>query len=131
MLQIGDKVKLQCPSTLLWTVPGTVIETRPDKLSYIVQVGNKQHVRARRMLKICNEEASPSPHSNHLHPDASNANTVSVSAITMRSWFSKKEEQVENHAILQEVDSPGIQINWAIFSTGQSSSSPSSSGRAC
>ena len=39
----------------------------------------------------------------------------------MGSWFSKKEEEVENHVILQQADSLEIQINWAIISTGLSS----------
>ena len=39
----------------------------------------------------------------------------------MGTWFSKKDTEVENSkAILQTADSPGIQINWAIFSPGLS-----------
>ena len=38
----------------------------------------------------------------------------------MGSWFSKKKKEVEKNTILQLADSPGIQINWANFSTGLS-----------
>ena len=78
-LNIGDKVKLQCPNTKLWVVEGTIVEAREDKLSYIVQVGNKQQIRARRMLKLCHKRALPSPQTHHSPPNTSNANTVSNS----------------------------------------------------
>ena len=40
----------------------------------------------------------------------------------MGSWFSKKENKLEDsQAIVQSADSPIIQINWATFSTGLSS----------
>ena len=40
----------------------------------------------------------------------------------MGTWFSKQDTEVENSkAILQTADSPAIQINWAILSTGLSS----------
>ena len=58
-LSIGDKVKFQCPNTKLWVVEDTVVEAREDKLLYIVQVGNKQQFRARRMLKLCHKRAFP------------------------------------------------------------------------
>ena len=47
---------LQDPHTLLWTVQGEILETRPDRLSYKVAVGNKIQVRARRMLKALPEQ---------------------------------------------------------------------------
>ena len=84
-LQIGDKVILQDPHTLLWTVQGEILETRPDQLSYKVAVGNRIQVRARRMLKALPEQLQQAnAHlTNAQHPEltktASNPQSTSTS----------------------------------------------------
>ena len=54
VLRAGDCVPLQDPHTMLWEQERTVKEMREDKLSYIVQVGNRLFVHSRKMLKLKN-----------------------------------------------------------------------------
>ena len=56
VLQTGSQVTLHDPHTGLWNQEGIVTEVREDKLSYIVQVGNRLFVRSRKMLKLANSE---------------------------------------------------------------------------
>ena len=52
MLQTGSQVTLQDPQTGLWNQEGIVTKVREDKLSYVVQVGNRLFVRSRKMVKL-------------------------------------------------------------------------------
>ena len=49
---------MQCPKTGSWESIGTVLEMRPDKLSYLIEVQGKMFVRARYMLRPV-EEGGP------------------------------------------------------------------------
>ena len=53
-LSIGDKVRVQDPHSKLWDHEGLITNIRPDGLSYSVTVGNRQLIRARKMLKKMN-----------------------------------------------------------------------------
>ena len=47
----GSSVRVQCPKTGSWESVGTVVEMRPYKLSYLVEIQGKMLVRAWYMLK--------------------------------------------------------------------------------
>ena len=49
------KVRVQCEKTGFWDKIGTVIEIRPDKLSYLLDVEGKLLIRARFMIKPLEE----------------------------------------------------------------------------
>ena len=46
----GSSVRMKCPKTSSWESIGTVLEMRPDKLSYLIEVQGKMFVRACYML---------------------------------------------------------------------------------
>ena len=54
-LLLGSSVRVQCPKTGSWENVGTVLEMRPDKLSYLIEVQGKMFVRARYMLRPVEE----------------------------------------------------------------------------
>ena len=86
VLRAGDRVTLQDPHTMLWDQEqeGTVTEMREDKLSYIVQVGNRLFVRSRKMLKLNNSYTDQvnimqeNPTTLQSLPQATSANTFST-----------------------------------------------------
>ena len=51
----GSSVRVQCPKTGSWENIGTVLEMRPDKHSYLIEVQGKVFVRARYMLRPVEE----------------------------------------------------------------------------
>ena len=55
MLAPDEKVRGQCEKNGLWDKIGTVIEVRPDKLSYLLDVEGKLLIRARFMIRPMEE----------------------------------------------------------------------------
>ena len=51
----GSSVRVQCPKTSSWENIGTVLEMRPDKLSYLIEFQGKMFVRARYILRPVKE----------------------------------------------------------------------------
>ena len=47
----GENVHIQCKKTVSWERIGVIVEIRPDKFSYLVDVDGKVFVRARHMLR--------------------------------------------------------------------------------
>ena len=47
----GERVRIQCEKTGSWERKGEIVEMRPDRLSYLVDVDGKFYVRARHMLR--------------------------------------------------------------------------------
>ena len=54
-LSPDEKVRVQCEKTGLWDKVGAVIEIRPDKLSYLLDVEGKLLIRARFMIRPLEE----------------------------------------------------------------------------
>ena len=55
MLAPDEKVRVQCKKTSFWDKTGTVIEVRPDKLSYLLDVEGNLLIRARFMIRPLEE----------------------------------------------------------------------------
>ena len=51
----GSSVPVQCPKTGSWENVGTVLEIRPDKLSYLIEIQGKMFAKARYMLQPVEE----------------------------------------------------------------------------
>ena len=51
----GCSVRVQCPKTGSWENIGTVLEIRPDQLSYLIDIEGKMFIRARCMLRPVEE----------------------------------------------------------------------------
>ena len=51
MLSIGQLVRVQDEKTGQWQALATVIEARPDGLSYIVDTGGQKQLRSHHMLR--------------------------------------------------------------------------------
>ena len=53
-----EKVRVQCEKTSLWDKVGAVLEIRPDKLSFLIDIEGKLLIRARFMIKPFEGEVS-------------------------------------------------------------------------
>ena len=51
MLSVGQLVRVQDEKSGQWQALATVIEARPDGLSYIVDIGGREQLRSRHMLR--------------------------------------------------------------------------------
>ena len=51
VLQPDEKVRVQCEKTGLWDKVGTVLEIKPDKLSYLLDIEGKFLIHARFMIR--------------------------------------------------------------------------------
>ena len=50
-LSPGQSVRVQNESNGLWDLTGEVIDIRPDKLSYLIDIGGRTFVRGRAKIK--------------------------------------------------------------------------------
>ena len=51
----GSEVRVQCPKIVSLEIVGTIVEMRPDKVFYLVDVQGKMFIRARYILRPAEE----------------------------------------------------------------------------